>query len=87
MQAQTWDHRFDFQHKASVKNWVFWAIYLQFMKNVEEGEKRCDNYAKNKKEGKIGGGIKKTQEEMVKNDEWLSGFWYYYIKIQQWTQM
>jgi len=53
------------------------------MKNVEEGEKRCDNYAKNKKEGKIGGGIKKTQEEMVKNDEWLSGFWYYYIKIQQ----
>lgn len=37
---------------------------------------------KNKREGKIMWG-KKEDTEIVRDDDWLSGFWYYYIRIQQ----
>lgn len=30
---------------------------------------------------------KKEDTEIAKDDDWLSGFWYYYIRIQQRTEM
>lgn len=59
------------------------------MKNVEEAKRwKKDEMIAEKIRGeeKIMWG-KKGDTEIVKDNDWLSGFWYYYIRIQQWTEM
>lgn len=88
MQAQIWDQRFDFNIQCQGRTESIPSNIAADEKcgGGEKWKKDMKITEKNKREGKIMWG-KKEDTEILKDDDWLSGFWYYYIRIQQWTEM